>query len=75
MNMSYSKHKVSKSKRNRYVYTGSFMYDILFNFNRFVLIIYILYIYVLYMYKYASEICVYVLTEVPDPTMASSQDV
>jgi hypothetical protein len=56
--MSYSKHEASKNKRNRYIYTGSFIYDILFNFNHTVLILY-LYIYMLYMYKYASEICVY----------------
>lgn len=41
MNMSYSKHTASNSKGNRYMYTGSFMYDILFNFNQTVLIIYV----------------------------------
>jgi hypothetical protein len=35
----------------------------------------ILIILLLYMYKYPSEICVYLLTAVPDLRMASSQDV
>lgn len=55
------------------MYTGSFICD----FYLILIILFLLYVYkyVLYMYKYAFEICVYLLTEVPDPAMASSQDV
>jgi len=45
-------------------------------FYLILIILFLLYMYkyVLYMYKHASEICVYLLTEVPDPRMASNQD-